>query len=130
MQQILKKSLKVSLLIKYIITTIEDEKYLLRTGDIKEYERKKIEFQILNEMQNRSVRAQKPIEMGLLAEEGLCYSVFSYVEGEDAKKLLPTYSPKEQYEIGIEAGKDLAKMHTYEAPNNILPWYERAMKKH
>ena len=53
---------------------------------------------------------------------------FSYLEGEDAKKLLPTYSPKEQYEIGIEAGKDLAKMHTYEAPNDILPWYERAMK--
>ncbi|PGB02657.1 aminoglycoside phosphotransferase family protein [Bacillus toyonensis] len=115
---------------KYIITTIEDEKYLLRTGDIKEFERKKIEFQILNEMQKRSVQAQKPIEMGLLEEEGLCYGVFSYIEGEDAKKLLPTYTPKEQYDIGIEAGKDLAKMHTYEAPKCILPWYERAMKKH
>ena len=54
--------------------------------------------------------------------------VFSYLEGEDAKKLLPTYSSKEQYEIGIEAGKDLAKMHTYEAPKDLLPWYERAMK--
>ena len=29
---------------KYIITTTDDEKYLLRTGDIKEYDRKKIEF--------------------------------------------------------------------------------------
>ena len=115
---------------KYIITTIEDEKYLLRTGDIKEFERKKIEFQILNEMQKRSVQAQKPIEIGLLEEEGLCYSIFSYIEGEDAKKLLPTYTPKEQYDIGIEAGKDLAKMHTYEAPKDILPWYERAMRKH
>ncbi|MDG0959980.1 phosphotransferase, partial [Bacillus paranthracis] len=103
---------------KYIITSANNEKYLLRTGDIKEYKRKKIEFQILNEMQNRSVQAQKPIVMGLLAEEGLCYGIFSYLEGEDAKKLLPTYSPKEQYEIGIEAGKDLAKMHTYEAPND------------
>lgn len=35
---------------------------------------------------------------------------------------------QKQYEIGIEAGKDLAKMHTYEAPNHTLPWYERAMK--
>ncbi|MCQ6284418.1 MULTISPECIES: aminoglycoside phosphotransferase family protein [Bacillus cereus group] len=115
---------------KYIITNADNEKYLLRIGDIKEYERKKIEFQILNEMQNRSVQAQKSIEMGLLAEEGECYSIFSYLEGEDAKKLLSTYSPKEQYDIGIEAGKDLAKMHTLEAPKNILPWYERAMKKH
>ncbi len=61
---------------KYIITSANNEKYLLRTGDIKEYKRKKIEFQILNEMQNRSVQAQKPIVMGLLAEEGLCYGIF------------------------------------------------------
>ncbi|MGW5953352.1 aminoglycoside phosphotransferase family protein [Bacillus mycoides] len=114
---------------KYIITNASNEKYLLRTGDAKEYERKKLEFHILNEMQKRDVQAQRPIEFGML-EEGVCYSIFSYLEGEDAKKLLPTYSPKEQYDIGIEAGKDLAKMHTYEAPKDILPWYERAMKKH
>ncbi|ARX66128.1 MULTISPECIES: aminoglycoside phosphotransferase family protein [Bacillus cereus group] len=115
---------------KYIITNANNEKYLFRTGDIKEYERKKIEFQILNEMVKRNVQAQRPIEIGILEEEGVCYSIFSYLEGEDAKKLLPTYSPKEQYDIGIEAGKDLAKMHTFEAPKDILPWYERAMKKH
>ena len=54
--------------------------------------------------------------------------VFFIFRREDAKRLLSTYSPKEQYDIGIEAGKDLAKMHTLEAPKNILPWYERAMK--
>ncbi|HFK1720627.1 TPA: aminoglycoside phosphotransferase family protein [Bacillus cereus] len=115
---------------KYVITNANNEKYLFRTGDIKEYERKKIEFQILNEMVKRNVQAQRPIEIGILEEEGVCYSIFSYLEGEDAKRLLSTYSPKEQYDIGIEAGKDLVKMHTLEAPKNILPWYERAMKKH
>ncbi|MED2234048.1 phosphotransferase, partial [Bacillus thuringiensis] len=114
---------------KYVITNANNEKYLFRTGDIKEYERKKIEFQILNEMVKRNVQVQRPIEIGILEEEGVCYSIFSYLEGEDAKKLLPTYSPKEQYDIGIEAGKDLAKMHTYEAPNDILTCHERAMKK-
>ncbi|MED2699644.1 phosphotransferase, partial [Bacillus thuringiensis] len=112
------------------IMSANNEKYLFRTGDIKEYERKKIEFQILNEMVKCNVQAQRPIEIGILEEEGVCYSIFSYLEGEDAKRLLSTYSPKEQYDIGIEAGKDLAKMHTLEAPKNILPWYERAMKKH
>ncbi|PEB13664.1 aminoglycoside phosphotransferase family protein [Bacillus thuringiensis] len=115
---------------KYVITNANNEKYLFRTGDIKEYERKKIEFQILNEMVKRNVQAQRPIEIGILEEEGVCYSIFSYLEGEDAKRLLSTYSPKEQCDIGIEAGKDLVKMHTLEAPKNILPWYERAMKKH
>ena len=79
---------------KYIITTTDDEKYLLRAGNIKEYEGKKIEFQILKEMQKRNVQAQRPIELGMLEEVGLCYSVFSYLEGEDAKNLLPTYTPR------------------------------------
>ena len=60
-------------------------------------------------MAKRNVQAQRPIEIGILEDESVCYSIFSYLEGEDAKKLLPTYSSKEQYEIGIEAGKDLAK---------------------
>ncbi len=54
---------------------------------------------------------------------------FVFRRGGCEEAIASTYSPKEQYEIGIEAGKDLAKMHTYEAPNDILPWYERAMKK-
>lgn len=44
---------------KYIIMSANNEKYLFRTGDIKEYERKKIEFQILNEMVKCNVQAQK-----------------------------------------------------------------------
>ncbi|KEK25103.1 aminoglycoside phosphotransferase family protein [Bacillus gaemokensis] len=115
---------------KYIVTVSSQEKYLLRTGDINEYKRKKMEFQILNEMQKRNVQSQRPIELGVLENEGVCYSLFSYLEGEDAKKLLPMYTPKEQYDIGVEAGKDLARMHTYMAPQVIKPWYERAMRKH
>lgn len=51
-------------------------KIFISTGDIKEYERKKIEFQILNEMVKRNVQAQRPIEIGILEEEGVCYSIF------------------------------------------------------
>ena len=112
---------------KYIVTTIDEEKYLLRIGDIQEYERRKIEFRILNEMVKRNVQAQRPIEIGILEEEGVCYSIFSYLEGKMRRNYCLRIHQK-QYEIGIEAGKDLAKMHTYEAPNDIFPWYERAMK--
>ena len=56
MQWILKKFLRFSPDKKYIIMSANNEKYLFRTGDIKEYERKKIEFQILNEMVNVTYR--------------------------------------------------------------------------
>ena len=65
---------------KYIITSANNEKYLLRTGDIKEYERKKIEFQILNEMQNRSVQAQNQLKWGVGRRRFMLWH-FSYLEG-------------------------------------------------
>jgi len=81
-------------------------------------------------MNKIGVRAPKPIEKGSFEELGVCYSLFSYIEGEDAKSLLPTCSVQEQYVIGFEAGKDLARIHAYPAPKVTKPWYERAMIKH
>ncbi|MBJ8030395.1 aminoglycoside phosphotransferase family protein [Bacillus cereus group sp. N21] len=115
---------------KYIVFFDNDEKYLLRTGNIEEYERKNTEFQILNEMHNLEVNSPKPIELGVFEDIGICYNLYSYIKGKDAKILLPKYTNEEQYKIGIEAGKDLAKMHLYKAPSTIEPWDERAMQKH
>jgi aminoglycoside phosphotransferase (APT) family kinase protein len=60
----------------------------------------------------------------------ICYNIFSYIEGEDAKGTLPFLTEREQYKIGMEAGRDLSRMHLHQAPPTIKPWYERAMKKH
>jgi hypothetical protein len=60
------KPLEISLI--STVTSANNDKYLLRTGDIKEYERKKIEFQILNEMQkHKPSSANKPISIGFCA---------------------------------------------------------------
>lgn len=112
---------------KYVVTLANDEKVLLRVGKIRAYERKKIEFQISHEMQKRHVQAPKPLEMGIVEEAESYYSVVSYVEGEDAKTALKSCTLEEQYNIGVQAGEDLARMNTYEAPKEIGSWYERAM---
>lgn len=115
---------------KYVVFFSDDINYLLRIGSIKDEERKNTEFQVLSELKKIGVRAPKPIEKGSFEELGVCYCLFSYIEGENAKAILPTYSAKKQYEIGFEAGKDLARIHSYPAPEVIQPWYDRAMKKH
>ncbi|KIL44609.1 aminoglycoside phosphotransferase [Jeotgalibacillus soli] len=70
------------------------------------------------------------MEIGAVKELALCYSIFSFIEGEDAKTLMPEWTKEVQYMIGLEAGKDHARMHLYQAPKIIKPWYERALKKH
>ena len=78
---------------KYIVTTINNEKYMVRIGDVQEYERRKIEFQILNEMVKRNVKVQRPIEIGILEEEGV-YSIFSYIEGKMRKVVAYIYAKR------------------------------------
>ncbi|HWI48180.1 MAG TPA: aminoglycoside phosphotransferase family protein [Rummeliibacillus sp.] len=115
---------------KYLIVDHEQTKYLLRIGNSEQYERKKIESQILYDMQKYNVQAPLPIDIGLFEDLGICYYILSYIEGEDAKEAMPSLSEQEQYEIGLEAGKDLSRIHLHHAPTNIKHWYERAMQKH
>jgi len=115
---------------KYLVTMNEQEKYLLRTSSAEEYERKTTEFAILHEMKKLQVQSPEPIEIGLLEDKGICYSLFSYVEGEDAKTLLPIYTTKEQHVIGIAASLDLKRMHCLQAPSTTESWYPRITKKH
>lgn len=115
---------------KYLVTVNEQEKYLLRASNAKEYERKTTEFAILQEMKKLHVQSPKPIEFGLLEDKGICYNVYSYVEGEDAKIKLPTYTHSEQYSIGVAASQDLKRMHSLQAPSTIEQWFPRITKKY
>ncbi|WP_313799905.1 aminoglycoside phosphotransferase family protein [Cytobacillus sp.] len=115
---------------KYVVKMADGKKYLLRTAAINEYDRKKSEFDLLADLQNYCIRSPDPIEVGRIEELGLSYYLLTYIEGEDARDVLPLFSTQEQYEIGLAAGKDLAKIHTVRAPASIEPWHSRIIKKH
>jgi len=115
---------------KYVVVDNCEKKYLLRIGGIEEYERKRGEFQILNDIQKYRVQAPQPIDIGILEDLSVCYNIYSYIDGEDAKESMSSLTEQEQYEIGIEAGRDLSRIHLHPAPSTIKHWNERAMQKH
>lgn len=49
---------------------------------------------------------------------------------EKGKEALQGLTDAEQFTIGVEAGKELRRMHQYQAPEGIGPWYDRKVKKH
>lgn len=114
---------------KYVVY-VDDRKLLLRVGNLDGYQKKKVEFHILNQMQRLNVQASQPIDIGMIEDLSLCYTIYSYIEGKDAKDILHTLTPEEQYKLGTEAGIQLFRMHKYEAPSPMNTWYERAMAKH
>lgn len=105
-------------------------KMLLRVSSINEYEIKHREFTVLQDLAAYHVRASKPVHFGVLENLNICYMVLTYIDGSDAGELLPQYTSQVQYNIGLEAGRDLKRLHQYPAPIEMLPWHDRKRFKH
>ncbi|WP_025026043.1 aminoglycoside phosphotransferase family protein [Caldalkalibacillus mannanilyticus] len=114
---------------KYLIQMQDDnKKMLLRMFNVEEWEVKKTEYSILERMRGYNVTCSHPISIGVIGNRG--YMITSYIEGEDAEAAIPKCSDQEQFNIGIEAGKELRKMHQLAAPTHISSWYSRKVEKH
>ena len=70
-----------------------------------------------------------PIEFGLCNDEKIVYSLQSFIDGDEAEKILPELSKEEQYKFGITAGEILKKIHSIEAPSNQELWSSKFNRK-
>lgn len=68
-----------------------------------------------------------PLAFGT-CEEGV-YSVQSWIDGMDAKEVIPTLSDTEQYVYGLEAGRILRRIHSIPAPETQEDWESRFNRK-
>lgn len=97
--------------IKFYIEDIHHQKFILRISDASLYEIKLKHFNLLKEIDNLEINTPTPYEFGKLDDERV-YMILSWVDGEDAKKIVPTLNEKEQYLLGKKAGKILNKLHS------------------
>lgn len=114
---------------KFLIHTQDDnKKLLLRVFNLEDLDPKRTEYAILEKMQEYQVTCSRPISIGEIENRG--YMITSYIDGKDAEDEILKYTEQEQYNIGIEAGKELKKMHQMPAPDYISSWYSRKVEKH
>lgn len=116
--------------LKYIVTDQFDKKYVLRLMDIKLYDRKLEEFQLLHKLHLLQVKCPQPLEVGKIDELGFCFNIMTYIEGEDAKEYLSHLTEQQQYELGKVAGRELRRIHLLPAPPNVDCWHTKSIKKH
>lgn len=105
---------------KYCVTDKDGQKYMLRISPMEQYDRKKAEFERMQKVQALGVSMCEPIEFGI-CEEGV-YMVQSWIEGTDAREVIPTLTDERSYNLGVEAGQILKKIHTIPAPEGIEDW--------
>ncbi|MBN3524847.1 phosphotransferase [Paenibacillus apiarius] len=109
---------------KYYIRAIDGRDLLLRMADISQYENKKREFESVRKLDDIDILMSRPIDFGICNNGQSVYSLFTWVEGEDAMQVIPALSAKEQYGLGVKAGGFLRKMHQIPAENNQTSWAE------
>ena len=110
---------------KYYIETADGQRMLMRVSDISELERKKAEYSMMERVYTLGVLTSEPLGFGLCDGGKSCYSFSSWLDGEDAKEVLPFLPETEQYILGMTAGETLRKIHTLPAPDSAEPWNDR-----
>jgi len=65
------------------------------------------------------------IDCGLCEDGKSSYTLLSWVEGNDAEKIVPLLSQEEQYCIGYKAGKELRQIHMNISLKCVMKdWYD------
>lgn len=112
---------------KYFIQSSTGPDLLLRTSPIAESTRKAMEFGYLKELFSMALPVSEPLD--IKGVKDTLYSLFAWVDGEDAEEVLPHLSKEEQYRLGVESGKILKQIHKIEAPKETEEWESRFQRK-
>ncbi|AIQ36717.1 aminoglycoside phosphotransferase [Paenibacillus sp. FSL R5-0345] len=118
---------------KYYIKTISGSELLLRTSDISQYDQKKREYEAILRLVDQDILMSRPLQFGVCNGGQSVYSLLTWIDGEDAEKIIPTLSVEEQYQLGVKAGQYLQSIHQMPAGKDQVPWadyYNRKIDKY
>lgn len=100
---------------KYYVETKDGQRLLIRISDVSEHDEKKKEFDIMKQLASTGIKMSQPIEFGICNDGKSSYQVLTWIDGEEAKDMLPFLTDKEQYSLGWEAGQMMLKMQKAES---------------
>ncbi|WCM63562.1 aminoglycoside phosphotransferase family protein [Paenibacillus polymyxa] len=110
---------------KYYIQTTDSRDLLLRIANMVHYDKKKREFEAVTKLNHvENLLMSRPLEFGICHDGQSVYSLFTWIEGKDAEEIIPTLTAAQQYQLGVQAGDALKKMHEIHAAQDRVPWAE------
>ncbi len=96
---------------KYIIKMKDGSKRVLRVNDITQLDNKKKEYYYINKIYDLGIKTHKCIHFGVCDTNKKVYILLEYIEGDQAELILPSLNENEKYELGLEMGIALKKIH-------------------
>lgn len=114
---------------KYCITTTEGTHLLLRLSDASLYEKKLAEFEAVRVGFEMGMPMPEAIDFGLCDDNTWNYTLLSWVEGRDMEDVLVELGGQEQYQLGLETGRLLARLHTIPVEPGDITWEQSFDRK-
>jgi len=108
--------------------TIGKSDYLLRLSALKSLDSKTTEFELMKKLYAKGVRCNEPIIMFSNEEQESVCAVYSYLSGRDAENNIAGMPEEIQYQIGVDAGRDLKRINLLS--RDTKNWKERKWRKH
>lgn len=103
--------------------------YILKTYDIEKKDRIRLQYNLLKNHYENNVLCHQPVVFGINEEEQNCYVILSYIDGMSGEVSLPSLGVDSQYKIGVQAGKELRKIHLI-SNGNSFNWYKKRLGKY
>ncbi|MET1248919.1 phosphotransferase family protein [Sporolactobacillus sp. STCC-11] len=114
---------------KYAFESSNLSRYLLRVSDSTHYVRRKKEYEAMKQLDHLDIKMSRPVDFGICDSGKKVYTIMTWVDGEEAAKVLPALSFKEQYALGYQAGRLLKQIHSISAPAEQQSWSQFYQEK-
>ena len=115
---------------KYVLWESGEPTYLLRISGIEKSLRRRQDFELLRVHHNRGIRCSPPLEFGVDEPGRLCYALLGYIPGESGSDAIPKLPDSTQFEIGMDAGRELCALHELSHPTGDFGWFEARVAKY
>ncbi|KKK35916.1 hypothetical protein WN59_00895 [Salinicoccus sediminis] len=112
--------------VKYIAKDHFGKRYLLRLSPIEEKERVLTHVEFLLKSHEHDVPTHKLVGHDECLDNRYYYLILEWIEGEDAEQRISSFSKDQQYELGVQSGETLRKIHAFDINiQSDAPWPDR-----
>ena len=112
---------------KYRVSDEEGHRFLLRVSPTDRKDRVESTFHRVQKVTELGIPMCESIEWGE-CDEGV-YVLQTWIDGEDAEKVIPGLPDERQYAYGLDAGRFLRKIHSIPAPKGEQNWEDYFNRK-
>ncbi len=107
---------------------IDQADYLARISPIQSLPGKTQEFNLMRTLFDSGVRCNQPSHLLIDENSSTVCTIFGYLAGVDAEEAIAEMPVEAQYEIGVDAGRDLKRINSLRGETSN--WKERKQNKH